>query len=300
MAKPRGMKYAFLMSKPESHTQVAELLLGNPGLKAYIGDLATVVRALGSGTFQPQLMAWLNVVIPVDHCVVFTYSEEGEAGHLFTHTQMAPQRAEDLARDYVERFYRQDPNYVTAQDMGDAEFAQLTRRDLQEDYDPAYTNHFFDRNELIDKASSVGRIEDGQVCCNFYRMAGSGTYSDDDLAALDALLPLATALVSSHYALAKARGLVALDNGSDNIINQSIVHTIISKSSPPFDVLTDRERQVCERILLGYTSTGIGLDLDIAPTSVVTYRKRAYEKLGISSQNELFALCLRAMHANAA
>jgi DNA-binding CsgD family transcriptional regulator len=58
--------------------------------------------------------------------------------------------------------------------------------------------------------------------------------------------------------------------------------------------LTPREREVCERILLGYTSIGIGLDLNIALSSVLTYRKRAYEKLGIAAQNELFALCLEA------
>jgi DNA-binding CsgD family transcriptional regulator len=43
---------------------------------------------------------------------------------------------------------------------------------------------------------------------------------------------------------------------------------------------------------LGYTSVGIGLDLNIAQSSVVTYRRRAYEKLDISTQNELFTLCL--------
>ena len=39
----------------------------------------------------------------------------------------------------------------------------------------------------------------------------------------------------------------------------------------------------------------MGLDLDIALSSVLTYRKRAYEKLGIASQNELFAIALRLM-----
>ena len=75
---------------------------------------------------------------------------------------------------------------------------------------------------------------------------------------------------------------------------RSVVHTVISKKIAPFDRLTERERDVCERILLGYTSIGIGLDLNIAPSSVVTYRRRAYEKLGIATQNELFALCLGA------
>ena len=56
--------------------------------------------------------------------------------------------------------------------------------------------------------------------------------------------------------------------------------------------LTQREKEVCARILLGMSSEGIGLDLGIKMQSVLTYRKRAYARLNISSQNELFALCL--------
>jgi len=124
-------------------------------------------------------------------------------------------------------------------------------------------------------------------------MSDSVVYSDDNLEILEDLMPLATALIGVHFDLACSRGDLYMDNGNDNIVTKSIVHNAISNNFAPFDCLTRRERQVCERIMLGYTTTGIGLDLDIAPTSVATYRKRAYAKLSISSQNELFALCLR-------
>jgi DNA-binding CsgD family transcriptional regulator len=54
--------------------------------------------------------------------------------------------------------------------------------------------------------------------------------------------------------------------------------------------LTARELDVCSRSLLGMTAEGTALDLDIKISSVVTYRKRAYARLGISSQAELFHL----------
>lgn len=54
--------------------------------------------------------------------------------------------------------------------------------------------------------------------------------------------------------------------------------------------LTSRELDVCSRSLLGMTAEGTALDLDIKISSVVTYRKRAYARLGISSQAELFHL----------
>lgn len=54
--------------------------------------------------------------------------------------------------------------------------------------------------------------------------------------------------------------------------------------------LTARELDVCVRSLLGLTAEGTALELDIKQSSVITYRKRAYSRLGISSQSELFRL----------
>lgn len=57
--------------------------------------------------------------------------------------------------------------------------------------------------------------------------------------------------------------------------------------------LTKRERQVILRIIDGVTVEQIARDLCLKPTTVITYRSRAYEKLGISSRRELFSAVLR-------
>ena len=84
-------------------------------------------------------------------------------------------------------------------------------------------------------------------------------------------------------------------NSAEAPTARSLVHSVISRKVEPFDKLTKRESEVCERILVGFTSTGISLDLDIAESSVNTYRRRAYGKLGIATQNELFSLCISAL-----
>jgi DNA-binding CsgD family transcriptional regulator len=53
--------------------------------------------------------------------------------------------------------------------------------------------------------------------------------------------------------------------------------------------LSTREADVCASIILGYTTQGIGLTLGMSPNTVATYRKRAYRKMGISRQTELFS-----------
>ena len=66
-------------------------------------------------------------------------------------------------------------------------------------------------------------------------------------------------------------------------------------NAAPLAALTGREKDVCLRILSGFSSEAIAAELGISLHSALTYRKRAYVKLGISAQNELFAMVLRLM-----
>jgi DNA-binding CsgD family transcriptional regulator len=74
------------------------------------------------------------------------------------------------------------------------------------------------------------------------------------------------------------------------------IERLLQMRSP---ALSAREREVCARAVVGKTIEGTSLDLNIRRTSVITYRQRAYQKLGISRTNELVAL-LNDMHAERA
>ena len=58
------------------------------------------------------------------------------------------------------------------------------------------------------------------------------------------------------------------------------------------DVLTGREMQVVQLILVGHTSTSISLQLDVSVSTIKSHRRNIYGKLEISSQAELFSLFL--------
>ncbi len=57
--------------------------------------------------------------------------------------------------------------------------------------------------------------------------------------------------------------------------------------------LSAREAAVCTRIVAGCSTEAIGIDLGVSRHSVISYRRRAFEKLGIATQRELFTLVLR-------
>jgi DNA-binding CsgD family transcriptional regulator len=60
-------------------------------------------------------------------------------------------------------------------------------------------------------------------------------------------------------------------------------------------VLTRRERQVVELVLLGHNTRLIAEKLGISIETVKLHRKHAYAKLDISSQAELFFLFMEAL-----
>ena len=54
--------------------------------------------------------------------------------------------------------------------------------------------------------------------------------------------------------------------------------------------LTRRERQICARAAIGLSVEATAIELGIAKTSVVTFRQRAYRRLGVTSPFELCGL----------
>ena len=57
-------------------------------------------------------------------------------------------------------------------------------------------------------------------------------------------------------------------------------------------VLTERERQISQLLLRGYSSKSIARELKIAPGTVMVHKRNLFAKLGISSQYELFSLLI--------
>ncbi|WP_420144146.1 helix-turn-helix transcriptional regulator [Sphingobium sp.] len=121
------------------------------------------------------------------------------------------------------------------------------------------------------------------------RSSGARRYfSPADIATIQGAARLLICLVLKHMDLVTRQERLARAISS----LQDIDHHIASAP----EQLSPREAQVCARILYGQTTTGIALELDIGTESVMTYRKRAYRRLGIACYRELLCwyLTLRA------
>jgi DNA-binding CsgD family transcriptional regulator len=137
---------------------------------------------------------------------------------------------------------------------------------------PVHRRRIFDRHGLSERLSFACEDADGALLSlNLYRHESQAAFDDDERDLLQSLGPLLLGCVQRHLAL-RPQAVPAVT---------------------AFAALTPREREVCERLLRGWTHDGIAADLGLAPATVKTYRDRAFERLGIHQRHELFALALR-------
>jgi DNA-binding CsgD family transcriptional regulator len=142
---------------------------------------------------------------------------------------------------------------------------------------PSFRRRFFDDAGIVERVSIVQRGTDAWRGINVARHASDGCCSEEEL---DTLIGLAC-LVLPMLPLNRARSATP----------QALTTAALeSRFADRYSSLTARERQVCARAALGLSIAATAADLGIAKTSVLTYRQRAYQRLGVTSPIELRAL----------
>jgi DNA-binding CsgD family transcriptional regulator len=112
---------------------------------------------------------------------------------------------------------------------------------------------------------------------NVARHASEGVFTDGEIEALIGVACLALPMLPFGRERQAGRGQLSVAQLEDRFAAR-------------FAELTLRERQVCARAAIGMSVEATALDLDIAKTSVLTYRRRAYHRLRVSSHYQLCSL----------
>lgn len=233
-----------------------------------------LISAVGTSAFSRSLMDEINAILPVSHITVFTFDPSDTVDYLLTEGDIKADKAEELAVAYSEYFFQTDPNLPCIKQSRDALLPQWLYfpNKLGRTKDMAcYHEYFFANTDLVDKVSLIFSSGETVFYCNFYRLMDRGRFSSAEKKKLKTLAPLVAGCVERHDFLSKS----------------------IRAPSARLEKLTARERNVCEFIVSGHSSEAIALKLGLSINSIKTYRKRAYSKLSISSQNELFHIMLQ-------
>jgi DNA-binding CsgD family transcriptional regulator len=146
-----------------------------------------------------------------------------------------------------------------------------------------YRKLFFEDADIVDKFATGIRFENIRFYLNFDRLSAVGSFRPAQVKRLRRIAPSMSAAVARHF----ERSVPARQATAAQDLHQ------LFATSATFQSLTGREREVCLRILSDLSSEAISADLNISIHSILTYRKRAYERLGISSQNDLLGRVLK-------
>jgi len=241
-----------------------------------------VIESLGNSTFHDEFLVFLNNLFLIEH---FSLVQLGtnEARFITSANVKGFTISKSLQKKYLTRYYKQDPNMQLYADIEHSNKVLLNRLKPQDIEDSLYQQFFGYDIKISDRISLLKYEDKGLYCLNLYRFHEQ--FSAEEIEQLTHFSSLLMSFVIKHARLAGSL--------SDFLTRETQIQELEQRLHGVNHKLTTREIDVCARILLGFSGEAIALDLDIKISSVQTYRKRAYAKLNISSQNELFGLCLK-------
>lgn len=243
---------------------------------------AELILALGGASFPPKLLEVLAPHVGISHLSLVHLEEKDSVTYVFSASDDQVNITKTMQQLYLSIYYRLDPNKEFLDHFDKDHEILLRRLQAEAITDLDYRRLWYKKMGIVDRVSILTRADKGLYCLNLFRT--DREFSAAEISLLEDLSNMLSALSVRHARLSGSL--------SSFMTRDTQITTLMERLAHIDSSLTRRELEVCSRILLGMSSEGIALDLEIKMHSVQTYRKRAYARLGITSQNELFALCL--------
>ncbi|MGU1383421.1 helix-turn-helix transcriptional regulator [Pseudomonas aeruginosa] len=218
--------------------------------------------------------------VDVINCALFLLPDAHGRPQFLSHAQVVePSTVQGAGQAYTDGFYRRDLALQSALRRR-ARGNLLLLQGVDDIPDRAYRSACYEEVNTAQRFSVI-RPLDGQahLMLSFYRSARSAPLGAAEVRYLGAL---AEVLIEAGVQHCRARP-TALSNAADALRRlQDEAGVRLSR----------RENEILDCLLRGMTQEASAKALGIAPTSVVTYRNRAFGKLGVASRQDFFARLL--------
>lgn len=240
--------------------------------------IAAMVATIGTDGFAANFHGALRRLGGADLSSVFLHDRNDHARLILTggqHPKIAdfPLRA-SLA--YAHGFWRSDREINQAV-RAETTHARLVHKTASRMPPGPWRRQCYDEAEVIERISIIG-ARAAHVVINGYRLAGQAGFTPGQIEALEIHAPILMAAMNRDIALRRQPGKPM----TEGELAQSLAE--------PRYGLSLREAEVASAMMLGQTQQEIAARKRIAPETVITYRRRAYGKLGIANRRELQSL----------
>jgi LuxR family transcriptional regulator, activator of tox operons len=238
---------------------------------------AGIIESLGDETFPNRMFAAAHEMTRTHHLSAFDFSSGDRPRVLMAENAGRQPISRRIADLYAERYWRFDlANQITSPPKSNPRSTWCVRTSASEIPQLEYKSHCYTSAELSSRVCISQHDGDRQVRLNFYAPKGQD-FVDGELSTIVEWSDVFLSLLVKHDHLVKAAAAKRSVSYADRLRE-------LRAGLPP------REVDICDGILQGVSSEGIALKLNVSINTVRTYRKRAYARLNISSQNELMRL----------
>ena len=252
-------------------------------LAAFSRVVTDATLELGEAQFAKTLSNGTREFVAADDVSLIRYHESGAPTIEYT---LPPKRRGSTTLDrYVKGPFLLDPFYRAAaieNRFGVFRLSTLAPSGFKES---EYFRTWYHECGLTDECGLLIPLSSGFVNLALGMTDGSRKFTKRQLDRLDTIAPAIEALVCKHWRDAPT--------ASQEAGLRERLHSALGAFGS--SVLTRREQQVIELVLLGHSTRLVAEKLGISAETVKLHRKHAYAKLDISSQAELFYLFVDAL-----
>jgi len=271
------MAYAATAGFP---VQIAEFE-GEAGPRSIHTYMPKLVDACGLPQFEPLVAQVAKQALDCEHVTGFSF-HNGETPAIVCMSSVQDHNpVQRVSGPYVARHWHNDPTNLFRYSEFRRDRVYLVFLSEDEIPDDNHRQDCFTSTGVKHRVSLLKWHERGVIKLSFHRTACAGPFSSESM---EEVVPwaemLASLLIKHDFIRPSPRhGREAAERYT----------TSIGIYCPE---LTAREREVCSLIAIGFSSEAIGLNLELSLNTILTFRRRAYAKLKISSQNELMRILL--------
>ncbi|WP_315926605.1 helix-turn-helix transcriptional regulator [Mesorhizobium sp. SP-1A] len=249
----------------------------------------SLIASIGRTDFQFEMARALRQCLAIDAGLILLY-RKGSAPRILYNDWVTRRGLSDIRR-YLGGPYRHDPFYQLAADNQNDGLYRLKEIAPARFDDSAYYRDYYRHSGLLDEFNFMFSLDsDRKVAISLGRGRSLGDFSADDEALLASAAPLLQSAVVRHWRDLRPETL----EPSSGYLNHALGQALARFGS---SVLTERECEVANLILRGYSLKGAAERLGISPATVKLHRRNLYAKLDINSQTALFALFIESVSA---
>jgi len=233
-----------------------------------------VMQGIGTPALAQWCLAAVQRLLPASHCTVFALEADGHVSAVSTASELGAVAAVTAVEYLSQGFDQLDSNMVWLRARKTPRQAQvwMTHQFAADVPDEIYRRICYGDTGIRERASVLLLRDDGRrIAISFYRNL---MYPPFDASDFDTVAQCARIL--EEAVLAHVR--VVRQAAAGDAIYQKVM-----------SLLPHRERQVVSHILSGKTTREIADLLALSQNTVLTYRYRAFAKLGVRTQRELLA-----------